>query len=497
MSPDPRRGYALSTHIGRAPAQRPAQEVPRRWTALAGVATAQLMIGIDSTIMNIALPSTQQALHLSDPARQWVITAFTLCYGGLLLLGGRLSDLMGRRRALLLALAGFAAASALGGIAVNAGMFLGARAAQGVFGALLTPSVLATIAATFRLPAERARAYGVYGTVMGSSTGLGVLLGGVLTGYLSWRWCMLVNLPFALASALCVRSAVQSRPAVPRPRIDVTGAVLATGGLMALVLGFDRAQVKGWTAAVTVGSLTAGAVMVALFVAVQARSAQPLLPLRVLRHRRRGGSYLAVLALAAGMFSTLFFLTFHLQNVLGYSPVLAGLGFLPLTGGLLLGTRLATPLLARGRPRPALVAGLASAAVGELLLSLVYAGSGYLWPVLAVFVLIGLGAGAVLVSANSTATAGAGPDTAVAGAMVMTSQQIGASLGTALLGTIAGRAAGAHGATHDAVALVHGMNVAALTGTAVLVVATIAVAVVTGPSHDRPTDGPPAAVASH
>ncbi|MFD0586332.1 MFS transporter [Dactylosporangium darangshiense] len=398
----------------------------RRWWALVAVATAQLMIGLDLTIMNIALPSAQRDLGLSDAGRQWVITAFALAYGGLLLLGGRVSEAIGRKRTLLIGLAGFAIASAVGGAAVNTAMLLGARAGQGIFGALMTPSVLATLAATFPLPAERAKAFGIYGTVMGSSSGIGVLLGGVLTQYLDWRWCMFVNLPVAAIAAAVAAYAV--RPAAPvHRRVDVAGALLATLGLMAVVYGFAKAATDGWGAAATIGSLVSGAVVLAAFVVVEARTSVPLLPLRVVLHRRRGGSYLAVLSLAIGMFAALFFLTFYLQDVRAWSPVKAGLAFLPLTVGLMVGVRAAAPLLVRASAVSLLPAGLLVIAGGLALLSFADVQSGY-WPhIMPVFLLVGLGTGWVLVTANSTATQDAGPDTAVAGAMVMTSQQVGAS----------------------------------------------------------------------
>ncbi|NUO98720.1 MAG: MFS transporter [Nonomuraea sp.] len=443
------------------------------------------MIGIDMTIMNIALPSVQRSLDLSDPDRQWVITLFALAYGGLLLLGGRLSDLVGRRRILIVGLIGFAAASALSGAAPGPAMLLTGRALQGVFGALLTPAVLASLAAAFPLPAERGKAFGVYGTVMGSSSGLGVLLGGVLTDYLDWRWCMYVNLPIAALAAGGVLYAIRPVRRVPGTRIDVSGALLATIGLMALVFGFARAEADGWGALITYGSLVAGVAALAGFVLVQARVRAPLLPLRVLLDRGRGGSYLAVLSLAVGMFAALFFLTFYLQNVLHYPPIRAGLAFLPLTVGLMAGVRAVSPLLARAPVRSLLCPGLLAIAAGLALLGLVRADSSYWLHILPVFLLVGLGAGWVLVTANSTATLGAGADSAVAGAMVMTSQQVGASLGTALLSTIAGMAAAQdHRLTPDE-AVVHGFNVASFSAAGFLCLAALAVFFISGPRRPQ------------
>jgi EmrB/QacA subfamily drug resistance transporter len=461
---------------------------PRRWWALAAVATAQVMVGIDLTIMNIALPSVQRALGLSDPARQWVITIFALGYGGLLLLGGRLSDLLGRRRCLMIGLSGFALASALGGAATGPAMLLTSRALQGIFGALLTPSVLATLAAAFPMPAERGKAFGIYGAAMGSSSGLGVLLGGVLTGYLDWRWCMFVNLPIALAAGAGVLYAVRPAPRAAGVRVDIAGALLATAGLMALVFGFARAQTDGLGATITVGSLAAGVLALAAFVWVQHRTQRPLLPLRVVLNRRRGGSYLAVFSLAIGMFAALFFLTFYLQNVLGYTPIRAGLAFLPLTVGLITGVRVVSRLLTRAPVRTLLSPGLLTLAAGLALLGFLRVDSGYWGHVLPVFLLVGLGSGWVLVTANSTATLNAGSDAAVAGAMVMTSQQVGASVGTALLASVAVAATADYLHSHPASAAqaaVHGFNVASLGAAVFLCLAALAVFLITGPKGSR------------
>ncbi|MDX2971373.1 MFS transporter [Kribbella solani] len=456
-------------------------QVERRWWALGAVATAQLMVGIDLTIVNIALPSMQTDLGMPDSSRQWVITLFALGYGGLLLLGGRMSDLIGRRRALLVGLTGFALASALGGAATGGAMLLTGRALQGVFGALLTPAVLATLAASFPSPAERGKAFGIYGAVMGSASGLGILAGGVLTEYLDWRWAMYVNLPIAALAAAGVLFAVPPVERTSGVRIDVIGALLATTGLMAVVFGFGRAESDGWSAPATYASLAAGVVLLVTFLAVQARVASPLLPLRVVRDRKRGGSYLAVFSLAIGMFAALFFLTFYLQTVRHYSPIKAGLSFLPLTVGLMVGVRAVSRLLARASVRSLICPGLLTIAAGLALLGLLRPDSNYWLQVMPVFLLVGLGAGWVLVTANSTATLGAGPDSAVAGAMVMTSQQVGASLGTALLSTVAGTVA----AHSDAV---HGFNVAGVGAAGFLVVAAFVVYWVLSdrsPDHSR------------
>ncbi len=479
----------MSTHNDARPAQiSPALPDPRRWLILAVLALAQMMVVVDTTIMNIALPSAQRGLEMSDPARQWVITIFALAFGGLLLLGGRLSDLIGRKQSLLIGLAGFAAASALGGAAVNPAMLLISRALQGAFGALLVPSVLALLAATFPAPAERGKAFGIFATVMGSGTGIGVMLGGILTDYLDWRWCMYVNVPIAIVAGIGVALAAHPTPRVRGVHLDITGAVLSTSGLVALVFGFARAQVNGWTAGITLGSLAAGVVLLVAFVWSQTRVASPLLPLRVVLDRRRGGSYLAVFAWGVGTIGSFFFLSFYLQNVLGFSPVKTGFAFLPFTIAIMIGVRLVSRFVMRAPVRSMLVPGIILVAIGMALLGQLGVDSRYATEVLPIFLVIGLGTSLILVPANSTATLNTGPDTAVAGAMVSTSQQIGASLGIAVLSTIAGSATADFARSHAldadiaARAAVHGYSVASLTGALLLCLAALAVFVITGPT---------------
>ncbi|ONH32517.1 MULTISPECIES: MFS transporter [Protofrankia] len=502
---------------------------PRRWRALAAVASGQLIIAADFTIMNIALPSAQRTLHMSDPSRQWVMTMFALGYGGFLLLGGRVCELLGRRRSLLVGLAGFAAASALGGAATNAAMLLAARGLQGVFGALFTPAVLALIGTTFTTPAERARAFGIFGTVMGSSSGVGLLFGGLITDYLGWRYSLYVSVPIAIVAAVGILGSVPASrgagaPASPAGgaggRLDMVGAGLATVGLMGLVFGFSRAETYGWGTGVTLASLAAGVTLLTAFVVVEARVARPLLPLRVVAHRGRGGAYLAVLCLGIGVFAVFFFLTYYLQAVLGYSPAHAGLAFLPFTIAIMIGVRVVDRLITRAPIRVMLTPGLLSIAAGLAVLGLLRADSSYWSGALPVLALVGFGIGWVMIPANSIATLDAGRDAGVAGAAVMTSQQIGASLGLALLGTIAGTATadylGSHGAGTAGVggaagvstgttgelvrvATVHGFNVASLAGAVFLAAGALAVYLVIGPrgaiatGHSRETEHLPTA----
>lgn len=470
---------------------------PRRWWALAAIAIAQLLIVVDGTIMNIALPSVQRSLHLSDPSRQWVITIYALTYGGLLLLGGRISDLIGRKRAILIGMIGFALASAVGGAAQSGSLLLVARAGQGVAGALLTPSAVALLAATFTSPSERGRAFGIYGAFMGSGSGIGVIAGGLLTEYLNWRWAMYVSVPIALIAGAGVLYAVKPVPRQNQSRIDVIGAALVTGGLMALVFGFSRAEEESWSAGITIASLAAGVALLVGFVFIERVVANPLLPLRVILDRRRGSSYLAALAMSVGTFGAFFFLTFYLQNILGYSPIKTGLAFLPFTAAVLIGARFVSPLMSRLPVRNMLVPGLISAAIALGLLSLVDIDSGYWTHVLPVFLLLGIGPALVFLPANYNATLNAGADTSVAGASVMTSQQIGSALGTAVLSTIAGTAAAnyldSHSQTSDLVskAAVHGFNVASLAGAAFLLITAIAIVAIAGreapPSSAQPS----------
>lgn len=464
---------------------------PRRWWALVAVAIGQLVITADATIMNIALPTVQRALQLTDVERQWVITIFALGYGGLLLLGGRLSGLIGRKRCLLIGLAGLALASVLGGVAVNPAMLLASRGLQGVFGALFTPAVLALIGTTFTTPDERAKAFGIYGTVMGSSSGIGLILGGLLTDYAGWRWSLFVSVPVAAIAAVGVVVAVPATPRRTGTRVDLVGAALVTSGLMALVYGFSEAESGGWTTPSTMLGLAAGLVLLALFVGVENRTTHALLPLRVVLHRRRGGAYLAVLCMAVGNFAGSFFLTFYLQNVLGYAPLTAGLAFLPYTAAIILGVRLARRIVASAPVRWLLCPGLLVTAASLALLGLLRPDSDYATHLLPVVVLLGLGNAWVLVPANNTATLGAGPDAGVAGATVMTSMQVGSSLGVALLGSIAGSAAADFRHTHApaaglaAQAAVHGYNVASLAAAGFLCLAAVAVFLIIGRDEAR------------
>lgn len=417
----------------------PSRPGPRRWWGLVVIGMAQLLVVLDATIVNIALPSAQADLGMSDSSRQWAITAYTLAFGGLLLLGGRIADLMGRRRVFMAGLVGFALASALGGAAPDPGVLFAARALQGVFAAVLAPAALALITTMFTDPRERGKAFGVYGALSGGGAALGLLAGGVLTEYLDWRWCLYVNTPIALLALLGCGLLPRDGGAEGPRRLDLPGTVLGCGGLVAIVYGFAEAE-GGWGRPLVVGLLALGVLMLGVFVRVESRTARPLLPLRVLANRGRGGSFLAVGLSQVGLFGLFLFMTYYLQVILDYSPVLTGVAFLPLTAGIIVGsTLIGGRLLPRTGPRFLIVPGLLTAAIGTALLTRLEPDTSqvYLTQLLPAQILIGLGIGCVMMPAMSTATAGVAPHEAgAAGALVNSAQQIGGSLGIALLNTV-------------------------------------------------------------
>jgi len=414
----------------------------RRWWILALLGIAQLMVVLDATIVNIALPSAQKALHFGDPDRQWIVTAYALAFGSLLLLGGRLGDYFGRKRVFIVGLLGFAGASALGGNAESFEVLVAARALQGAFGALLAPSALALLTTTFTDTSERGKAFGVYGAIAGGGGAIGLLLGGVLTEYASWRWCLYVNLLFAIPAAAAAVAILHHEAFPAKPRLDIPGTLTGTTGLFALVYGFSNAETHSWSNPVTVGFLAAAVVLLALFAPIERRAAHPLLPLRVVLERGRGGSYTAVSIVGAGMFGVFLFLTYYLQQTLGFSPILTGVAFLPMVGVVMATAALTTArLLPRIGPRPLVTLGMVLASAAMVLLTQVGVDTGYATHVLPALLLMGLGLGLAMAPAMSTATLGVGAaDAGVASAMVNTSQQVGGSIGTALLSTVASSA---------------------------------------------------------
>ena len=440
----------------------------RRWVLLWVIGLAQLMVVLDLTVMNIALPSAQRALHFSTVDRQWVVTAYTLSFGSLLLLGGKLSDLLGRKVTFLTGLVGFAAVSAIGGASVNFTMLITARACQGAFAALLVPSALSLLTTTFTEAKERNTAFGVFGAIAGAGGAVGLLLGGLLTEYLSWRWTLYVNLIFAGVAFTGGALLLGRQPSSARPRLDIPGVLLEAGGMFCLVYGFANAASHSWATPSTYGFLAAGVALLAAFAAWQARAAHPLLPPRVVLDRNRSGAYLSMLFVSAGLFGTFLFLTYYLQQTLGYSPLVTGVAFLPLSGGIIVAANLSTiVLMPRIGPRPLVAFGLLAAAGGAVWLAQLAPHTGYATGVLGPTIVSGIGMGMVFAPAINAGTFGVAPqDAGVASATLNVGQQLGASIGTSLLNSIFAAAVTSYLAAHLASARLIGRQT--LTGQALL-----------------------------
>ncbi|WP_329569848.1 MFS transporter [Kitasatospora sp. NBC_01266] len=426
------------------------QADPNRWKALGFIGLAQLMVVLDATIVNIALPSAQRSLHFSDANRTWVITAYALAFGGLLLFGGRIADLWGRRNTFITGLIGFATASAIGGAAQSTGMLIGARALQGLFGALLAPAALSLLTVMFSEAKERAKAFGIYGAIAGGGGALGLILGGALTQYLDWRWTFFINVPFAVIAVsgaiLVIREPQGTRN---RNRLDIPGVLLVSSGLVSLVYGFTKASEDGWGSHTTIGLFVAAAVLLAAFVVVENVVKAPLLPMRVVLDRNRGGAYLSLGLAVIGMFGLFLFLTYYMQNILGYSPVMTGVAFLPMVAGMITGsTQIGARLMNRLPARFLMGPGFLVASMGMLILTQIKVDSSY-WLMLPGLVLMGLGMGTAFMPAMSLATFRVNPqDAGVASAMVNTSQQVGGAIGTAALSTVASSATTAFMKSH-------------------------------------------------
>lgn len=470
----------------------------RRWWGLLVIALAQLMITLDVTIVNVGLPTIQDALDITEADRQWAITAYTLAFAGLLLLGGRFADHFGRRRAFLIALMGFAAASALGGAAANFEMLVIARAAQGAFGALLAPAALSLLSTTFPGARERGTAFAVYAGVANGGLPLGLILGGVLTEYLSWHWVLYVNVPIALVAAVGAVFLLDESRAPARVRFDFVGAALVTGGLVALVYGFSTAADAGWDDSLTLGALITGVVLLGAFVVTQSRSAHPLLPLRIVANRNRAGAYLTFLLVFVGVFGMFLFVSFYLQDIKDYPPALAGVAFLPMAAGVIGASSVVGRLATRVPPRLVLGVGLLAAAAGMGWLTRLDADAGYAGHVLPALVAVGVGVGVIAPVAVNLATYGiADGEAGVASAALNASQQVGGSLGTALLNTIAATGAAAYtvshapGAATRVAAQIDGYAMATAWAAGILVVAAVATLILVNARLD--TSAPPAA----
>ncbi len=465
----------------------------RRWWTLLAVSAAQLLVVLDGTIVNISLPSAQSALGMSDASRQWAITAYALAFGGLLLIGGRVSGALGHRRTFLIGLVGFAASSALGGAAVNPEMLFGARALQGVFAAALAPAGLSLLSTTFTEPRERGRAFGVFASVGAAGSALGLVAGGLLTEYASWRWCLFINVPLALIAVLGTTLVPSDRPTRGDGRLDVAGALLSATGFAAVVYAFNQAEPLGWGSLKVLTLLAGGVLLLTAFAAVEVRAPRPLLPMRLLMHRLRAGALIAITLMFVAMFGFYLFMSYYTQTILGYSPVQAGLALIINALAALVGSTLVAGKL-HGRVAPAMLIlpGLISAAAGMLILTRLTPQSTHVLPVhlTPALVLTGLGLGCIMPPTASLATADMHQhEIGAASAAYNASQQLGAALGTALLNTIAASAtasylASARYATPSA-ASVHGYTTALTVAFGILLAAACITAPLTMPRTAR------------
>ncbi|MFE9611219.1 DHA2 family efflux MFS transporter permease subunit [Streptomyces sp. NPDC006012] len=414
-----------------------------RWLVLAVIGLAQLMVVLDSTIVNIALPSAQQDLGFSNDGRQWVVTAYSLAFGSLLLLGGRLADLFGRKNTLLIGLVGFAVASAVAGVAQNLTLLIIGRAVQGVFGALLAPAALSLLTTTFTDAKERAKAFGVYGAIAGSGGAVGLLLGGLLTEHLNWRYTLYVNLPIAALAVVGAAVLIRSPAKTQRPHLDLSGTIFAAGGVFSLVYGFANAETRPWGDWMVWMFLAIGVVLLTGFVIRENLAKHPLLPMRVLADRNRAASFVSVFVSGAGLFGIFLFLTYYLQETLHYTPVKTGLAFLPLIGTLMVFAQLSTvTLVPRVGAKPIVPVGALLTTGGLIWLTGLDLHSTYAADVLPPLVIMGIGIGMVVPPAISLATLGVAPqDQGVASATINTMQQVGGSIGTALFSTLAASSA--------------------------------------------------------
>jgi len=411
----------------------------RRWWVLVVMSITQLMVALDATVINIALPRAQETLHFSSANRQWLITAYALAFGSLLLLGGRLSDLWGRKKVLFLGLIGFAIASAVGGAANSFSVLVTARAVQGVFGALLAPAALASVTSTFTNSKERAKAFAIFGAIGGSGAAIGLLLGGALTEWESWRWCLFINLFFAAIAIIGVALFVESTQREKNARLDYLGTLLGSAGLFFVVYGLGHAVTTSWSNKATWGSLVIGLIHLVIFTLWQEKAKNPLLPLRILSSRTRGGSLVALFITSVGIFGVFLFLSYYLEGTLNYSPLRTGFAFLPMVIAILVSSALASArLLPMVGPRPLVPSGMLLSMLGMILFTRLTSQPDYVGHVLPGLVVAGLGLGMIFAPATASATAGIKEDDAGASsAFVNTVQQIGGSVGTALLNTIA------------------------------------------------------------
>ena len=431
-------------------AAKSATAEPNRWAVLALLGVAQLMVVLDATIVTIAIPSAQKSLGFSTESRQWIVTAYALAFGSLLLLGGKLGDLFGRKWTLVGGLVGFSIASAIGGLAQSFGVLVAARTFQGAFGALLAPSALGLLTVTFQGSPDRPTAFGIFGAIAGGGASLGLILGGALTQVLSWRWCLYVNLVIAIPTTIVALRLLINHAAPQRDPIDIPGVLTSALGLFALVYGFSNAETHSWTAPATIVALVASPVLLTAFVLIERRVEHPLLPLHIIWDRARGGAYTTIALAGAGIFAVFLFLTYFLQQQLGLSPLTTGLAFLPLTGVLVVtSTTVQTRIIQRTGVKPLVLTGMTLGAIGMFLFTRLTPDSKYATDVLPGLIILGVAMGCIFAPAFSTATLGIeGSEAGIASAMVNTSQQVGGSVGTSLLSTIFASAVASYAASH-------------------------------------------------
>jgi EmrB/QacA subfamily drug resistance transporter len=446
-----------------------------RWLVLVLVCVAQFMVVLDATIVNVALPSIQHGLHFSPVSLQWIVNAYTLVFGGFLLLGGRAADLLGRQRLFIAGIAVFTVASLLNGIAPSSGVLIGGRALQGLGAALVSPAALSIVMTTFDEGSERTKALGVWSAIAAGGGAVGLVLGGLLTDTLSWRWVFFINLPIGIAAALLSLRYVPNTRAERRPAtVDLAGAVSVTAGLLVLVFGIVKAQQYGWTSARTLGT---GAVAVALltaFVVIELRSREPLIRLGIFRVRSLTSANVSMLFVVSGLFAMFYFASLYVQEILGYSPLRAGVAFLPITAGIVIGAGLSQPLIRQIGVRSVPLIGLAMSSAGLFLLGRLPTHGSYAPDLLPGLMLMSIGMGLTFVPVTLIAPTNIEPsDAGLASGLFNTSQQVGGALGLAALSTLAAsRTNHFHSLAHET-ALVRGYHAAFIVGGALMVVAAI------------------------
>ncbi|MGP9021505.1 MFS transporter [Streptomyces sp. BR1] len=450
----------------------------RPGAVLAVIVTAYLMVGVDSTVVNVALPDIQHDLHFSTTSLSWVLNAYTLAFGGLLLLGGRIGDIAGRRRTLTVGVSVFALASLLGGLADGGGWLLAARALQGVGSALTAPSTLALITTNFEEGPRRNHALSIYTSVASIGASLGLVLGGALTAWASWRWALLINVPIGVAVAVALPRYVRETPR-RGGHFDAAGALTGTAGMTALVYAFVRVAERGWGNGVAELSFALAGVLLAAFVYVESRAAQPIAPLRLFKDRNRAGAYVDILLLPAGMFGAFFFLTQYVQHVLGYGPLRAGFAFLPLTLAMFTVLRFVPKLLQRYGAKPVLVTGMSLMVVAGFWLTRLTADGDYVTGVLGPMAVLGVGVGLSFMPLNATILTGVqAADAGAASGLLQTLQWLGGTLGLSVLVTVAGTATrGSSGTPAEVITLsaTSAFGVGALIALSAVVVAAVVI----------------------